>query len=78
MAIDKHTVLVIGYLYCYHVFAEYNCGRGHTKCKDNLQCVAERLFCDSLPFKRKRKWFYDCIDKSDEDLDFCKGNIIFI
>lgn len=47
----------------------FTCPRGMIKCKDGLQCIRPSDRCDNRD---------DCNDNSDEDEDFCRGDIVIL
>ena len=47
---------------------DFPCPDGMIKCKDGLQCIPSKGRCD---------YYENCNDKSDEDEDFCRGNLAF-
>ena len=52
----------------YKLFLAFTCPKDMIKCKDGLQCIRRSDLCDNRD---------DCNDKSDEDEDFCRGNLVF-
>ena len=56
------------YYYYYYVYyinvSAWNCSRGFTKCQNDIQCVRDEEICNG---------YATCVDKSDEDVDMCKG-----
>ena len=46
------------------IFLARECPRGTIRCANNIECVVESQLCDG---------YAECSDKSDEDVDACKG-----
>lgn len=45
---------------------DYKCRTGERKCSDGLKCVSDYSICNG---------YADCEDKSDEDVEMCKGKL---
>ena len=48
----------------FSLVVDYECRTGERKCADGLECVSDDNICNG---------YTDCEDKSDEDVEMCKG-----
>ena len=55
-------------LYSIYLLIDFPCPDDMIKCKDGFQCIRSNGRCD---------YYENCNNKSDEDEDFCRGNLVF-